>query len=134
MSPSTIRRYRAERLLRQEFEVLRTQVIDTARRRLMASGVRLDHSDLDACYAQAWQGLYTAVLDGHQIINPAGWLVLVTFRRALEEHRVRRRVLSGGESPRQRHFEACHVRENGEQRHQCRRADQPPRALHLHTA
>jgi DNA-directed RNA polymerase specialized sigma24 family protein len=97
VSPATLRRYRAERLLREQFESLRTRVIGAARRRLLASGVSLDQSDLDACYAQAWHGLYTAVLDGHQIANPAGWLVLVTFRRAIEEHRSRRRVVSGGE-------------------------------------
>jgi hypothetical protein len=50
-------------------------------------------------YAQAWQGLYTAVLDGHQIVNPAGWLVLVTFRRAIEEHRARGRAVSAVEGP-----------------------------------
>ncbi|MCW3028772.1 MAG: polymerase, sigma-24 subunit, subfamily, partial [Solirubrobacterales bacterium] len=98
MSPATLRRYRAERLLRQEFEVLRTRVIATTRGRLLASGVSLDQSDLEACYAQAWQGLYTAVLNGHQIVNPAGWLVLVTFRRAIEEQRARRRNVSAGDA------------------------------------
>jgi DNA-directed RNA polymerase specialized sigma24 family protein len=95
VSPAILRRYRAERLLREEFESLRARVTGAARRRLLASGVRLDQSDLEACYAQAWQGLYSAVLDGHQIANPAGWLVLVTFRRAIEEHRSRRLVASG---------------------------------------
>ena len=70
MSPLPVRRYRAERLLRQEFEVLRGRVIDTARGRLLASGVLVDQSDLEACYGQAWQGLYTAVLDGQRIVNP----------------------------------------------------------------
>ncbi|HSZ05092.1 MAG TPA: sigma-70 family RNA polymerase sigma factor [Solirubrobacteraceae bacterium] len=92
MSPLSVRRYRAERLLRREFEGLRGRVLASVRRRLAASGVRLDQGDLDACYAQAWQGLYTAVLDGQQIANPAGWLVLVTFRRAIEEHRARGRL------------------------------------------
>ncbi len=46
---------------------------------------------------QAWQGLYTAVLEGQQIANPAGWLVLVTFRRAIEEQRARCRAHRGGE-------------------------------------
>ncbi|HEY2398402.1 MAG TPA: sigma-70 family RNA polymerase sigma factor [Solirubrobacteraceae bacterium] len=100
MSPATLRRYRAERLLREEFEGLRARVTAAARGRLLASGVRLDQSDLDACYAQAWQGLYTAVLDGHQIVNPAGWLVLVTFRRAIEEHRSRSRLANGAEPER----------------------------------
>jgi hypothetical protein len=38
-----------------------------------------------------------AVVDGQEIENPAGWLVLVTFRRAIEEHRARARAHRGGE-------------------------------------
>jgi DNA-directed RNA polymerase specialized sigma24 family protein len=87
----TVRRYRAERMLRKEFEGLRGRVIGTVRGRLRASGVSLDASDLEACYAQAWQGLYAAMLAGEEIANPTGWLALVTFRRAIEEHRSRRR-------------------------------------------
>ena len=49
----------------------------------------LDESDLEACYAQAWQGLYSGVLEGQEIANPAGWLALVTYRRAIDEHRAR---------------------------------------------
>ncbi len=99
MSPPTLRRYRAERLLRQEFEGLRGRVIATVRGRLGASGARLDRSDLDACYAQAWQGLYAAVLDGQEIANPTGWLTLVTFRRAIEELRAHGRVHRGDGQP-----------------------------------
>ena len=91
MSPLTVRRYRAERMLRQEFEGLRGRVLGTVRGRLRTSGVNLDASDLEACYAQAWQGLYAAMLAGEEIDNPTGWLALVTFRRAIEEHRSRRR-------------------------------------------
>ena len=91
MSPLTVRRYRAERMLRKEFEGLRGRVMGTVRGRLRASGVNLDASDLEACYAQAWQGLYAAMLAGEEIANPTGWLALVTFRRAIEEHRSRRR-------------------------------------------
>jgi RNA polymerase sigma factor (sigma-70 family) len=92
MSPLTVRRYRAERLLRKEFEGLRGRVMGTVRGRLRASGVTLDPSDLEACYAQAWQGLYAAMLAGDEIANPTGWLALVTYRRAIEEHRSRRRI------------------------------------------
>jgi RNA polymerase sigma factor (sigma-70 family) len=92
MSPLSLRRYRAERLLREEFDGLRGRVIATVRRRLRASGVSLDASDLEACYAQAWHGLYMAVLEGQEVANPTGWLVLVTFRRAIEEQRARERV------------------------------------------
>jgi RNA polymerase sigma factor (sigma-70 family) len=87
MSPLSLRRYRAERLLREEFEGLRAKVLATVRRRLTTRGVALDSADLEACYAQAWHGLYAAVLDGQEIANPTGWLVLVTFRRAIEDHR-----------------------------------------------
>jgi len=95
MSPAGLRRYRAERVLRDDFQRLRGRVLATVRGRLLASGVSLDHSDLEACYGQAWQGLYTAVLAGQQIANPGGWLVLVTQRRALEEHRAGRRIAHG---------------------------------------
>jgi DNA-directed RNA polymerase specialized sigma24 family protein len=97
MSPLTVRRYRAERLLRQEFDALRAGVLSGTRGRLRAAGVRLDASDLDACYSQAWHGLYTAVLDGEEILNVAGWLALVTYRRAIEEHRGRARVRCAGD-------------------------------------
>ena len=87
MSPSTLRRYRAERLLRQEFGGLREEVLRSVRGRLRARGVHLDGGDLEACYAQAWQGLYAAIAAGEEIANPGGWLAVVTFRRAIDEHR-----------------------------------------------
>jgi type IV secretion system protein TrbL len=89
VSPLLVRRYRAERLLRDEFEGLRAKVLGGVRARLRACGVRLDAGDLEACYWQAWQGLYAAVLDGAQIDNPAAWLAVVTYRRAIDEHRSR---------------------------------------------
>jgi DNA-directed RNA polymerase specialized sigma24 family protein len=92
VSPLTVRRYRAERLLRKEFEGLRGRVMGRVRGRLRASGASLDASDLEACYAQAWQGLYAAMLAGEEITNPTGWLTLVTFRRAIEEYRARGRA------------------------------------------
>ncbi len=87
MSPSTLRRYRAERLLREEFGVLRDEVLRRVRGRLRARGVHLDSGDLEACYAQAWHGLYAAIAAGEEIANPGGWLAVVTFRRAIDEHR-----------------------------------------------
>jgi RNA polymerase sigma factor (sigma-70 family) len=87
MSPSTLRRYRAERLLRAEFGGLRGEVLRSVRGRLRARGVHIDGGDLEACYAQAWQGLYTAIAAGEEVANPGGWLTVVTFRRAIDEHR-----------------------------------------------
>ena len=95
MSPQPLRRYRAERLLGQEFEAQRGRVLARVRGRLRASGVSLDASDLEACYAQAWQGLYAACSRARDR-QPPGWLVLVTFRRAIDEHRARRRAPGAG--------------------------------------
>ncbi|HEY1450928.1 MAG TPA: sigma-70 family RNA polymerase sigma factor [Solirubrobacteraceae bacterium] len=89
MSPLLLRRYRADRLLREEFEQQRGRVIEGVAARLRRAGVALDRDDLEAAYAQAWQGLYAAVLEGQQIINPVGWLAVVTHRRAIDEHRAR---------------------------------------------
>jgi DNA-directed RNA polymerase specialized sigma24 family protein len=87
-----LRRYRAERLLRKDFAGLRSKVLAIVRSRLRTKGVALDASDLEACYALAWHGLYATVLDGEQIENPSAWLVLVTFRRAIDESRATSRV------------------------------------------
>jgi RNA polymerase sigma factor (sigma-70 family) len=87
-----VRRYRAERLLRREFEAMRGRVLATVRARLRAAGVSLDAGDLDAAYSQAWHGLYTTMLEARaEIANPEGWLALVTYRRAIDEHRSRSR-------------------------------------------
>jgi RNA polymerase sigma factor (sigma-70 family) len=87
-----LHRFRAERLLREEFESLRSGVTRRVGARLRAAGVHLDADDLDACYAAAWHGLYAAVLDGQQVETPAAWLTLVTHRRAIDEHRARSRL------------------------------------------
>jgi DNA-directed RNA polymerase specialized sigma24 family protein len=93
MSPLSVRRYRADRLLRREFETMRSRVLASVRARLRTAGVGLDPADLEACYSQAWHGLYTTMLEGEiEIANPEGWLALVTYRRAIDEHRSRVRT------------------------------------------
>ena len=87
MSPATLRRYRAQRLLERDFKSLRDSVVATVASRLRATGATLDRAELDACYAAAWQGLYGAALAGEEIVNPRAWLILVTYRRAIEELR-----------------------------------------------
>ncbi len=89
MSPLSLRRYRAERLLREQFQALHSGVIAAVARRLRARGVRAHDVDLEACYAQAWHALYASIVSGREIANPAGWLALVTYRRAIDEHRAR---------------------------------------------
>jgi DNA-directed RNA polymerase specialized sigma24 family protein len=96
---SRLSRYRAERLLRKDFAGLRRKVLAIVRGQLRAKGMALDPADLEACYAMAWHGLYATVLEGKQVENPSAWLVLVTFRRAIDEHRAAGRagVLGLGE-------------------------------------
>jgi RNA polymerase sigma factor (sigma-70 family) len=90
MSPLILRRYRADRLLHEEFERLRERVIATVDERLRRCSVALDRSDLEAAYGQAWHGLHAAVLEGQSIASPAGWLIVAAHRRALDEHRARK--------------------------------------------
>lgn len=99
MSPLALRRYRAERLLRDEFEGLRGRVLAIVRGRLRSCGVSLDQADLEASYGAAWQGLYGVMLEGQEVANVTGWLAVVTFRRAIEEHRARMRRISDEREP-----------------------------------
>ncbi|HEX5307705.1 MAG TPA: sigma-70 family RNA polymerase sigma factor [Solirubrobacteraceae bacterium] len=94
-SQSRLARYRAERLLRKGFPEHRAKVLAVVRSKLRAAGVSLDQADLEACYSQAWHGLYTQMLAGETIESPEGWLVLVSFRRAIDEARARSRVRPG---------------------------------------
>ncbi|HEX3511607.1 MAG TPA: sigma-70 family RNA polymerase sigma factor [Solirubrobacteraceae bacterium] len=87
MSPLSLRRYRAERLLRADFEALRARVLASVRASLPCDAARSARLDLDACYAAAWQALYAATVEGREIANPAGWLAVVTRRRAIDELR-----------------------------------------------
>ncbi len=85
MSPVSLRRYRAERLLAKEFTGLRSKVLAVVRFKLRGHAVRLNTADLEACYAQAWHGLYAALLEGERVDNAGAWLVVATLRRALDE-------------------------------------------------
>ncbi len=99
MSPLAIRRYRAERLLQAEFRQLQARVVGIVARRVGATGGGLDEADLEACYALAWQGLYARVLEGEEVENPIGWLILATYRRAIDEQRARQRTERGIDRP-----------------------------------
>ena len=92
MTPLDLRRYRAERLLRKDFTGLRARVLAIVRSQLRSKGIKLDPADLDACYSQAWHGLYATLLEGEAVENPSAWLVLVTFRRAIDEYRAKGRA------------------------------------------
>lgn len=92
VTPLELRRYRAERLLRKDFAGLRAKVLTIVRSQLRGKGIALDPADLEACYAQAWHGLYATLLEGKPVESPSAWLVLVTFRRAIDEYRAKGRI------------------------------------------
>jgi RNA polymerase sigma factor (sigma-70 family) len=92
VTPLDLRRYRAERLLRKDFAGLRAKVLTIVRSQLRGKHIKLDPADLEACYAQAWHGLYATLLEGGAVESPSAWLVLVTYRRAIDEHRSNGRV------------------------------------------
>ena len=79
---------------------MRARILASVRARLRTAGVRLDPADLEACYSQAWHGLYTTMLEGEtEVANPEGWLALVTYRRAIDEHRSRVRSAAYAAAP-----------------------------------
>ncbi|HST43433.1 MAG TPA: sigma-70 family RNA polymerase sigma factor, partial [Conexibacter sp.] len=81
------RRAAADALLAREYDERKPEVVTTVAGKLAGAGIRLDPSDLDAAYNQAWHALHTKLADGEAIDNPTGLLVAITHRRALDEHR-----------------------------------------------
>ncbi len=78
----------ADRLLRQHYGRLRSEVIATVRGKLSARGLTVVQLDLEAWYNAAWHGLHAAVADGRETVgNPCGWLVVAMERRAIDELR-----------------------------------------------
>jgi DNA-directed RNA polymerase specialized sigma24 family protein len=98
MRRDALLQYRAERLLRKDFHGLKPGVLAAVGARLRATGAGIDPVDLDACYSAAWHALYAALADGVQIGDPAAWLTLVTFRRAIDEWRASTRQRALGEA------------------------------------
>lgn len=85
--------------MRTGYPELRSKVLAIVRAQLRGKGVSLDLADLEACYAQAWQGLYGVVLEGEEVESPTAWLVLVTFRRAIDETRSAARLALVADAP-----------------------------------
>jgi DNA-directed RNA polymerase specialized sigma24 family protein len=80
----------AEAFLLREYEALRGDVLLSIRGRLKVRRIVLDDADLDAVYNQAWHALYDRLAAGEDVENPAGFLVTVGYRRAIEELRRQR--------------------------------------------
>jgi DNA-directed RNA polymerase specialized sigma24 family protein len=92
-------RSRAERLLADEYERRKAEVLRTVAAKLAASGVRAADLDLDACYNDAWHALYVKLREGEPVESRTGLLVTIAHRRALDEHRaLRARPHADGEA------------------------------------
>ncbi len=80
----------AEREIERDYAALEPEVVRTVRGKLTATGGAVDDQALAASYNQAWHTLYAARIAGREIDNRVGFLVQVTYRRALDERTARR--------------------------------------------
>jgi len=80
----------ADRLITDEYERSKGEVLRTVGSKLAAAGVKTSPADLEAPYNEAWHALYMKLSEGEEIGNRTGFLVTVTHRRALSEYRASR--------------------------------------------
>lgn len=83
-------RSRAERLVADEYEQRKGEVLRTVAAKLAAAGVRAADLDLDAAYNDAWHALYVKLQAGENVDSRTALLVTIAHRRALDEHRTLR--------------------------------------------
>ena len=77
----------AERTATEHYGSLEAEVVAVVRRRLLSRNMRLDHSDLEEAYCQAWHGVCEQIKAGTKIANLTGMLVEITWRRAVDTYR-----------------------------------------------
>lgn len=84
--PRTFRQ-EAEWTVDKHYRSLEGEVIGKVDRKLSARNMRLDHSDLEEAYCQAWHGVCEQIADGVKIASLTAMLVEVTWRRAVDSYR-----------------------------------------------
>lgn len=77
----------AEKTVNERYHELQAEVTATVRHRLLSRKMRLDDSDLEEAYCQAWHGVCETIKRGKQISNLTGMLVEITWRRAVDTYR-----------------------------------------------
>lgn len=87
---------RVETEVERDYARLKPEILRTVRGKLAAAGAPIDDSDLDASYNQAWHALYAELRAGVEIANRKGFLVQLTYRRAVDELRAARRARPAG--------------------------------------
>lgn len=80
-------RQQAEDLANTHYHALEGEVIRTVRANLMRRKIRLDTSDLEAAYCQAWHGVCLQIERGVSIRDLRAMLVTITCRRAIDTYR-----------------------------------------------
>ena len=77
----------AEKTVNEHYHELQAEVTTTVRHRLLARKMRLDESDLEEAYCQAWNGVCESIKQGKPVSNLTGMLVEITWRRAVDTYR-----------------------------------------------
>jgi len=69
------------------YRSLENEVIGAVSRRLSAREMRLDRSDVEEAYCQAWHGVCEQITGGTKIASLTGMLIEITWRRAVDSYR-----------------------------------------------
>ncbi len=77
----------AERAANENYRKLQAEVIGAVIRKLSSRKMRLDESDLEEAYCQAWHGVYETIKRGTPVSNLTGLLIEITWRRAVDIYR-----------------------------------------------
>ncbi len=87
-SPHRSRHDEFERLIAENYEELKDEVLATVRGKLAADNLHPDPLDLDAAYNGAWHALYERHnKQSEPVANLGGWLALIAYRRAIDDIR-----------------------------------------------
>ena len=79
---------RFERVIAENYEGLKAEVLATVRGKLVSDNLCSDPSDLDAAYNAAWHALYERFRrESEAVSNLGGWLATIAYRRAIDEIR-----------------------------------------------
>jgi DNA-directed RNA polymerase specialized sigma24 family protein len=93
----------AERTVNEHYDALQAEVTGAVRHKLSVRKMRLDESDLEEAYCQAWHGVCETIKRGTEVSNLTGLLIEVTWRRAVDIYRElrpsQRRVELDAEEP-----------------------------------
>jgi DNA-directed RNA polymerase specialized sigma24 family protein len=77
----------AEKTVDEHYDALQAEVTGAVRHKLSVRKMRLDESDLEEAYCQAWHGVCETIKRGTQVSNLTGLLIEVTWRRAVDIYR-----------------------------------------------